>query len=249
LQVQVLMRFASKTLLQEFFSPITNVGAATTYTFTGLLAGTSYQCQVRSKCVTTEKSGWTSKTASTTTGCSVPYGTSESGITSSASTLNWVDPCAVNNYKINYRAVGSPTWINVNAVSTSKVLTGLTAGTTYEWRVRTNCGGGSLSSWSAIDNFTTNPLRLANDVITDANAVVLYPNPANNVLNIQLEVASVISISISNLMGQEVYRQDNVDMNGVNNIQIDLSNLASGSYLVNISGSNIQISKELVINK
>lgn len=238
-----------KNVATGVFSPITNVGAATTYTFTGLLAGTSYQCQVRSKCVTTEKSGWTSKTASTTTGCSVPYGTSESGITSSASTLNWVDPCAVNNYKINYRAVGSPTWINVNAVSTSKVLTGLTAGTTYEWRVRTNCGGGSLSSWSAIDNFTTNPLRLANDVITDANAVVLYPNPANNVLNIQLEVASVISISISNLMGQEVYRQDNVDMNGVNNIQIDLSNLASGSYLVNISGSNIQISKELVINK
>jgi uncharacterized repeat protein (TIGR01451 family) len=70
---------------------------------------------------------------------------------------------------------------------------------------------------------------LANDNFT-FNNLKIYPNPVNNILNI--ENNSVIdNIEVSNVLGQTVLSQNN------NNSKIDLSGLIAGIYFVKITSS------------
>ena len=226
-------------------SPV-NVGSATSYTFTGLTASTGYEFQVRSKCTgSAEKSGWSKKTGSTVA-CGTPYGFTVTGITSSAATINWTDPCAVNNYTIQYRKSGTSGWITTTSATTSKSLTGLLANTTYEYRVRANCTGGP-SSYSSILTFTTAPLRLANDVIVDANIINLFPNPAAEFVTLQVEAYTTVNIYVTNVMGQQVFVLQNLDVNGIEEFTINTKDFEAGMYMVSVEGDNVSVSKQLLI--
>ncbi|MFN0276490.1 MAG: T9SS type A sorting domain-containing protein [Chitinophagales bacterium] len=229
------------------YGPITNIGSVTSYTFTGLAASSSYDFQVRSKCTSGEKSGWTKKTASTVA-CGTPYGNSVTGITSSSATINWIDPCSINNYTVQYRVSGAGGWITTTSTTTSKTLTGLAANTTYEYRLRTNCSGGS-STYSVIATFTTAPLRLQNDVVVDANILNMFPNPAVNTVSLQIEAADAVNIFITNMMGQEVYRNNSVNINGLNEVTIDVNRFESGMYIVTVEANNVFVTKQLAITK
>lgn len=232
------------------FGPITNVGSATSYTFTGLAATTSYDFQVRSKCAGSEKSAWGKKTASTVS-CGTPVSFTETGITATSATLNWTNACggAGVTYQIKYRKVGTTTFSNTSSSTTSKTITGLLASTTYEYQVRTNCGGGSASPYSALKTFTTAPMRLAGDVIVDANIVSIFPNPASTDITLQIEAADEVNISITDMMGQEVYRAENFAVNGINNAIINVSMLQSGIYNVSIEANNIMVTKQFAVTK
>lgn len=76
--------------------------------------------------------------------CPNPTAPNTSGITDVSATLNWTGTplCATGVY-IEYREVISPpvawTVIEVNMVSTSYELVGLTDGTNYQWRVKNKC--------------------------------------------------------------------------------------------------------------
>ena len=73
--------------------------------------------------------------------------------------------CMVKQYRIRYKEVGTSAWsqktmsgsglcvfgLNTN----SKKILGLTASTTYEYRLKAWYCGGDVSGWSAIQNFTT----------------------------------------------------------------------------------------------
>ncbi|NQY04720.1 MAG: M4 family metallopeptidase [Flavobacteriaceae bacterium] len=72
--------------------------------------------------------------------------------TNCTANLTWLDMVA-QDYEYCYREVGTTTWICANGLP-SVSLTGLTPGTSYEWRVRSICGASS-SPWSVIDTFTT----------------------------------------------------------------------------------------------
>jgi hypothetical protein len=72
-----------------------------------------------------------------------------------ALSLAWSTPgdngTAIVNYSIQYRTQGSSSWINIPAVSsTTANVSGLIAGTTYEFRVAAN--NGLLGPYSAISN-------------------------------------------------------------------------------------------------
>ena len=68
--------------------------------------------------------------------------------------------------------------------------------------------------------------------------VSLYPNPASNILNIEMDT-QIKNVEIFNLQGQKVLTS--------NNKQINIENLASGVYLVNITDVNFgKISKKLI---
>ncbi len=231
------------------YSPIINVGNVLTYTFTGLSASTSYEFNVRAKCpTTTEKSAWAKKTTSTVA-CSAPSSSSVTGITASSATINWVDACSVNNYTLQYRKVGAVAWItNTGITTTSKTLTGLLANTSYQYRLRTNCGA-TLSAYTAISTFTTNPLRTENNVVVDASILNIYPNPATDIVNVNIEGYTMMNLTITNMMGQIVYAENNISVDGLKNLEIDVNNFESGIYLVNLEGNNVKVSKELVVSK
>ena len=87
--------------------------------------------------------------------CNPPTGLNTSGITTTGSTIAWTSVSGAISYDADYKANSSSTWINAatGTTSTSLNLSGLTASTLYDWRVRTNCT--SSSSTYSTSQFTT----------------------------------------------------------------------------------------------
>lgn len=100
----------------------------------------------------------TNFTITTGTGCASPSGLTASAITTTSATAGWTAVSGAVSYDVDYKAASSSTWINAATATTatSVNLTGLTAGTTYDYRVRTNCTSGSSSYSTA--QFTTTPV-------------------------------------------------------------------------------------------
>ena len=80
-----------------------------------------------------------------------------------------------------------------------------------------------------------------NEVI-DASTEI-YPNPANNSLNIVSYAVGINSVRIYNLNGQEVL---NTIVNA-NQIKINTSNLAIGLYIVDVKSNNSSVKRKLII--
>jgi hypothetical protein len=77
----------------------------------------------------------------------------------------------------------------------------------------------------------------------------LYPNPAkgNASLMINLKDNSKVELKVVNLMG-EVVKTSTVDSEaGINTLNVDLSGVASGIYLVNVKIGNTSAAKKLIV--
>lgn len=74
------------------------------------------------------------------TNCDAPIGLYTSNLTGTSAKLNW-SAVGTNTYDVDYKPAFSTTWTNaVSATnSTSVTISGLTANTEYDWRIRTNC--------------------------------------------------------------------------------------------------------------
>ncbi|PKF75359.1 endo-beta-N-acetylglucosaminidase H [Chryseobacterium sp. PMSZPI] len=74
------------------------------------------------------------------TSCDAPIGLYTSNLTGTSVKLNW-SAVGTNTYDIDYKPASATTWTSVaTAVSgTSTTISGLTANTDYDWRIRTNC--------------------------------------------------------------------------------------------------------------
>ena len=87
--------------------------------------------------------------------CNVPTGMNTTSVASTSATFNWTAAAGATSYNVRYKATAAATWTTTTSATTSKAVTGLTAGTTYEWQVQTVCSGGTTSAYSASTNFTT----------------------------------------------------------------------------------------------
>ena len=81
-------------------------------------------------------------------------GTGDAGTTTVS--LNWNNASGASDYRVEYRRQGTSSWSSQTADQSQTSLSGLTANTTYQWRVRTNCPGGN-SDYTSGPNFTTQP--------------------------------------------------------------------------------------------
>ncbi|MEO8761622.1 MAG: T9SS type A sorting domain-containing protein, partial [Bacteroidia bacterium] len=82
--------------------------------------------------------------------------------------------------------------------------------------------------------------------INGGNQVSVYPNPTTNVVNISFaKTTNKATIKITSLLGSEVYNSGPLTISG-NNITVDISDLANGSYLVQIITDNITEIKKIV---
>jgi hypothetical protein len=84
-----------------------------------------------------------------------PAGLSNTPPTETSTTISWNAVGGANNYDVDYKTNAASTWINAATATTalSVDLSGLTAGTLYDWRVRANCEAGPGNYIQA--NFTT----------------------------------------------------------------------------------------------
>ncbi len=86
--------------------------------------------------------------------CGTPTNLSAQAITSSGASLYWTAVSGGTTYYIQYRVSGTTTWTPVNTTNTSIALTGLTANTTYDYRVSAFCST-TYGAYTAINTFTT----------------------------------------------------------------------------------------------
>jgi len=119
------------------------------YSLTGLSAATTYNWRVKANCSASPTNGTDFTTISN---CVAVSNLTVSNIGSTGATLNW-NFASGQTYTVEYKASSSSTWITASTTvsSGSYSLTGLSAATTYNWRVKANC---SASPTNGID-FTT----------------------------------------------------------------------------------------------
>lgn len=92
--------------------------------------------------------------------CSLPTNPTTSNILATSAILSWSPVGCATEYRIQYRIVGAPAYTNGPTVSVPNVsvtLSGLTASTNYQWRVRAICTNGSSTANTSPVNFTTLP--------------------------------------------------------------------------------------------
>ena len=92
----------------------------------------------------------------------------------------------------------------INATSNFKNISGLTPGTTYNFKVRSVCGAGINSPFSTTSIFTT-LLKMG-----EYNpGITIYPNPANDFVNINLQnlIPVPVTINIYDMVGNLVATQ------------------------------------------
>ena len=172
-----------------------------------------------------------------TQACNTPTGEASSAITSTGATISWAAvPCAYS-YRVQWRVHGTTTWsvFAVLAPTTSRVFApgALTANTTYDWNVRSNCNStaSSFSNFSAIQNFTTSGPRGA----TAANEFSVYPNPASDHATVKFSSTKEsvpFSIRLTDLAGRTVMTLDGNTVEGDNQLEMNLDNIAKGIYIV-----------------
>jgi uncharacterized repeat protein (TIGR01451 family) len=71
----------------------------------------------------------------------------------------------------------------------------------------------------------------------DANQLKVFPNPANEILNINLQNNNIKNCIITNALGQTVYNSAN-EINANHKIQLNISNLNQGIYFVKVRAGN-----------
>jgi hypothetical protein len=122
--------------------------------------------------------------------------------------------------------------------------------------------GGTVVVWVEDDNtkyvyqagsayIAANPLGVS-AVSGNNGAINVYPNPASNTATIALNLKANanVHVEIYNVAGQQVYSIPAQNRNAGNSVSnIDLSNFASGLYIVNVSIGSEVLTKKLTISK
>jgi hypothetical protein len=135
---------------------------------TGLAATTQYDVQARTFCSTSGGSDWSSTVQFTTTGasgCYLPPVMTATTVNSTSITVTWPAISGAAYYEFRYQAFGASTWTSggtLTGTNTSKVFTGLTAGTQYLIQARTFCSSTAGSDWSSSLLVTTEDPALCN---------------------------------------------------------------------------------------
>ena len=132
----------------------TLVTSQTSINLAGFVAGSNYEVQVQAIC-NTIWSGYSASINFTTASpvCLAPGGLSISNVTTTSVVLSWTSNGA-SSYVLRYKEVSASNWISFNSMQTSVFLSGLTAGTNYEFQIQANCGSVS-SAFSGSQSFTT----------------------------------------------------------------------------------------------
>ncbi len=176
------------------------------------------------------------------TGCGVPASLSTSNITTSSATLNWGAVSGAVSYTLQYRAAGTATWTSSTSTTNSKVISGLTASTQFEYQVLTVCTSSS-SAFSASAYFTT--------LSAGGNCVDNYePNNASGsakLISVNTDIKGLISPSSDN----DYFKFNNTV--ATPNIKITLTTLPA-NYNVKLiksgtlaTGSNSGVTDETII--
>jgi hypothetical protein len=243
----------------------TNAATGTTslsVNLSGLTQTTTYDWRVRANCSASSSTYSAAQfTTSTPAGCNAPAGLTSSGVTSSAATVSWSAASGAISYDVDYKTNASGTWINAATATTSLSvnLSGLSASTLYDWRVRTNCA--SASSTYATAQFTTpappsgclnafepNETQAAAALVSTNTAISAAIGTSTDIdyYRVTTTATSNFNITLGNLPGDyDLFFYNSAgtqigssEAGGTSSESIVLNNQAAGTYYVRVIGYN-----------
>ncbi|MCC7460214.1 MAG: fibronectin type III domain-containing protein, partial [Proteobacteria bacterium] len=206
-------------------TPVTVMAPTTTRTMSGLTASTASPFRVRACDAANNCSAYTSNisvttnTPADTTAPTVPTNFASSNVTSSAATLTWTastDAVGVNRYEIRTNSTGTP--VTVMAPAVTRVMSGLTASTTYQFQVlacdtANNCSAytNNITVMTIADAPSPNVTGCNTTIRTFANTtssrktVPLCANVTNSPARITLQWSNITGVTRSAV---SVYRRN-----------------------------------------
>ncbi len=96
-----------------------------------------------------------------------------------------------------------------------------------------NADGGSLNSWGL--DICINSTVTGISLLDELNKVLLYPNPVNNILTVDLPNTSAVKqLILTDVSGRTVYQLDKISSN---KLQINLTNFSNGLYLLKLKSA------------
>ena len=168
--------------------------------------------------------------------CDEPTGLTVGDVTSESIVITWDANDNAESYNIQYCPQGG-TISSANTTTNSYTITGLTPFTTYQIQVQANCGDGNLSGWTASISVTTTGI---DNYLS--NSIALYPNPANDVINVQCTMNNVQGVEVIDVYGKVINTINVTD----NPTRINVSGLASGMYFVRVTTEEGTVTKTFV---
>lgn len=242
-------------------------GSATQRVLTGLTSATVYDFQARTYCSNGIASAWGAVqfTTNAPAACEVAPSISASAITNTSATISWPAIAGAGWYEFRYKLASSNTWISAGTLvgsATSKTITGLTAGSLYDFQARTYCNSTSGSGWGTTLQFTTtgSSAIAQTDMITEVEMnlsaievsaldveaiettilVEVYPNPTSNDVIVKLNVENA-ELTVYNAQGT-IIQKGNI----ANNELISLRTLDNGVYFFAVKTENGSTIKRVV---
>jgi hypothetical protein len=208
----------------------------TTKVLISLIPNTEYEVQIRSFCSVSATTVWSPSTIfNTNSSCGVPTGLFVTNITATSAKLNWTAATGpVSHYNVRFKKTSTSTWTVSSASTNTKTIVGLTAGT-YEFQVQTVCGN-SIGAWSPSGpTFVIGGGSKSNAIeeeVVEAGNMKIYPNPTSGQLNVEYssDETSLVNLKVADMSGRIVKQVQAIVQKGINQLEIDLSDLANGIY-------------------
>ncbi len=154
--------------------------------------------------------------------------------------LNWSPISNAVGYEIKGQRVGAAPWTSIMVAGgvNSKSVFGLLPSTAYQWTIRTICQTPNvISDFVPLDTFSTT--SMSRQLSTGGyKSISISPNPADQSVGLFTPSSAirVVEVRIKSMNGQtlqfETYPAES-------NVRIDVSDLRSGIYLVEITGDAI----------
>ena len=167
--------------------------------------------------------------------------------------IDWADITGAFIYYVFYRPVGTDEWKLAPVYQSRRTINNLTPGTLYEYQIRTICLP-DLSPFGPMGQFATpmfaisSPVDMQYQVSGDQPAVAsmdIMPNPVVNTLRLSYQLGTDSGrLSITHISGQKVFETRLAAPNDY--LEVDLSNVPSGYYLVTLNNGKEIITKKLV---
>ena len=111
----------------------------------------------------------------------------------------------------------------------------------YAFNLYLRCNGQRVVSSFSTRLYLTGGTESVETFSVEKSSINAYPNPFNDMLNIEIDAAENdnITINVYNVSGQIIYTANTGVSDGVNNIEIATSNYGAGVYFINVVGNSI----------
>lgn len=239
---------------------VTGNPVSNTFAVNGLTGGFAYKFKVRTVCGGS-KSNWSSWFTFVAGGgainCVQLTGLVVSGTTANGATFNWNASPGGLGYSVRIEdATGNPVNFasSANTINNTYTKTGLNPASNYKVKIRKRCAVGVAGPWSPWVFFTTNALRLAasNENISSADNISVYPNPASDVINVNIIGSAdekIKSVDIYDLAGKLIHSEIiDATLQG-NSYTVSTLGIENGIYLLSLQTANMRTSRKVFVAK